>query len=238
MIYTKLFFSITIFIITFAIGLLPFIRNSSFSFFKKSEALVSGIFLGTAFFHLLPDASNILTLSHSQHAVILPIILTILSFLFFFAMSNIAGMIKQPLLRPWLIFFVLSFHSIIAGLALGLIHSAHILWLLFIPIIVHKAFDSFALLVVLKKYQLNNKLIIGTIFIFALLTPLAILLGSMTFHSLTNLTANMMTGYFTAILAGSFIYIGFTEGVLYKISIDMGLLLLGVIMMAILSTWT
>jgi len=246
MITIKLIFSLIIFVIALLAGLIPLWRNASHLFFKKSEALVSGIFLGTAFFHLLPDANVLLHTGLSQHAFSLPYLLAAMSFLIFWGIGNLNKLkIGSDNLLPWLIFIILSFHSIIAGLTLGLIHVSSMLWILFIAVIAHKAFDSFALLIILNRYHFNHRHIAWIITLFSLMTPFGIYLGSVTFKLLNTTMGDLVTGYFNAIAAGSFIYVGFTEGLLYQwimkkvtvTRIEIFLMLMGFSIMAFLSLW-
>ena len=248
MVYTKLIFSLSIFFIASLAGILPLYLNVNRLFFKKSEVFVCGIFLGAAIFHLLPNAIQLFHLSQYSHGLILGYGLMFISILLFWGLTYL-GQFKWYSLKnsilPWLIFCILSFHSIISGLALGLVHQSNTLIILFVAIIAHKAFDSFALLIVLNKYNVTFKKVFGLIALFSLMTPLGIYIGSVTFHALNTTTANFMTACFSAFAAGSFIYIAISESLLQqwlrqqaKITFsELSLILFGFGSMALLAIW-
>tara|TARA_Y100000815_G_C13327054_1_gene494553 strand:- start:285 stop:947 length:663 start_codon:yes stop_codon:yes gene_type:complete len=215
-------------------------------FFKKSEAFVCGIFLGAAFFHLLPDATHLFQLTQRPYSHTATIFIMSSSLVLFAGFTQIGKTYQlNKRLFPWFIFGILTFHSIITGLALGFVHVTNMLYILFFAIVAHKAFDSFTLLIILKKYQFTFKRIFYLLTFFSLMTPLGILLGAFAFHSLNGIAANMLTAAFSAFAAGSFIYIATAEGpiipwILHPKTLPISeliFLILGLSCMAILAFW-
>jgi len=134
---------------------------------------------------------------------------------------------------------LLSVHSIIEGLALGIEDSLADTTSILVAIVSHKIFDSFALGVSLVKNGLNTDKILKIIAVFAFTTPLGIILG---LTVLPNPTQSVVAEAVKAISSGTFIYIAIVEVILEEFEspkdrfIKFFLLVIGVIMMTAISS--
>ncbi|KAI6208445.1 hypothetical protein M3Y96_00116100 [Aphelenchoides besseyi] len=109
--------------------------------------------------------------------------------------------------------FAMSFHSILEGFALGVQEDQKGIMTLFLSLIIHKGIEAFS--VGLQISRSNSKrlyLVIATIVVYALMTPVGSMLGVM----LTNIDMNPESRDLVIILlegcaAGTFIYVTFFE---------------------------
>ncbi len=172
---------------------------------ELGEAFASGIFLGTALFHMLPEAISQFSQLHSVYP--LAEVVCAGSFLFMLFLERLSlthSPIQTKHSIPYIITLILIIHALIEGAALGIGTTLSEVILLFIAIFVHKASERFALCMSLIRSQLPFVRIIIMISIFAVMTPIGIALGNMlTLGDNSTLTA----AWFNAIAAGTFLYI-------------------------------
>lgn len=178
--------------------------------FELGEALASGIFLGVAFFHMLPAAIN--TFQHLFVDIHYPIAeaiclggFSILLFLERLSLSR--GTFQSPNIVPYMLAFILIIHSLTEGAALGISGTGSEAIMLFIAIIAHKSSDSFVLCMILMRYHFPFWRIMTIITIFSLMTPLGVGLGI--FFNLYHpvLGGQLAEAIFEAFAAGTFLYI-------------------------------
>lgn len=101
----------------------------------------------------------------------------------------------------------LSLHSFLAGLALGIAGDSTEVSLAAVAILAHKLTEGFALGTVLGG-DLPARRVRAGAWVFAAATPIGILLGALTSAPLTAATSGLSAPVFTALAAGTFIYIG------------------------------
>ncbi|KAI6174894.1 hypothetical protein M3Y97_00972100 [Aphelenchoides bicaudatus] len=109
--------------------------------------------------------------------------------------------------------FAMSFHSILEGFALGVQNSKAGILTLFLSLIIHKGIEAFS--VGLQVSRSNSKrlmLVVTTILVYALMTPVGSMLGVL----LTNSTMETQTRDLVIILlegcaSGTFIFVTFFE---------------------------
>ncbi|PRP84327.1 zinc permease family [Planoprotostelium fungivorum] len=152
------------------------------------------------------------------------------------------GIKKEHTPASWLnvhiLAVLLSAHSIIEGVALGVSSSTGETRDVLIAIAGHKLFDAFAFGVNIAKRNPATPQLIKMVCLFAFMTPLGILLGVSILHSSNNLIAEVVK----AVSAGTFIYIAISEIILEEMShakdkhLKFILLLVGVSSMILLST--
>lgn len=216
--------------------------------FELGEAFASGIFLGVAFFHMLPHSIDLFQQIDINNHYPIAEVICIVSFLFFiflerlpFVMSNF----KSQMSIPYIMTIILVIHSLTEGAVLGIENKYSEAFILFIAIITHKAADSFALCVTLMRYQLPLSRIVGFIILFSLMTPLGIGLGTIMTGLSNAQLMDQIIAVFNAFAAGSFLYIATLhhlrfhpreEGV--QVMREYGFLVLGTILMAIIARWT
>lgn len=177
---------------------------------ELGDAFASGIFLGAALFHMLPDA--IQNFSEMLPAIHYPIAEAIcaggfLLLLFLERLSHFSSAAKSSTHSlPYMLAIILVIHSLIEGAALGVNETFATASIIFIAIIAHKGSESFALAVVLNRSTLTMKAIITTVLIFSLMTPLGIALGTTLTTLLHSTNGLLITACFNAFAAGTFLY--------------------------------
>lgn len=214
------------------------------------EFFARGIFLGVALIHLLPDAVANFSAAHpeSEYPVILALCAASVFAIQFIeqAAANLLQRLnisRAHLIAYWLM-LLLSIHSLIEGLAVGFSETVAGLFILTAAIIVHKSSEAFALAISLRKSSLNRVAMVKFVVLFALMTPLGILIGSLLLNNLHGSLGETVDALFSAIAAGTFLYIGLIDtpdceqmesqaAVLPK-TLCFGL---GIVLMAIVAYW-
>ncbi|GMR52406.1 hypothetical protein PMAYCL1PPCAC_22601, partial [Pristionchus mayeri] len=107
----------------------------------------------------------------------------------------------------------MSFHSILEGFALGVQGTTSRILTLFFSLLLHKSIEAFSVgLQVAKGNTSRMKAVIGTILIYALMTPIGSMLGaalqSSSIDPMHKLGAVLL---FESLAAGTFIYVTFLE---------------------------
>ena len=189
---------------------LHFIRRYQ-HFLAVCDAFADGIFLGTAVFHVFPDALQ-------EIPILLAILITSVGFFLLFILERwiIHHEKKRQAIANdhictasgLMLVSILSVHAFIAGSALGVSDTKSNVSILLIAILAHKGFESFALMIGLHRSLKNEKKIKGILWTFTFVTPLGIILSALIQTFFQIQTANLITSLFDAFAAGSFLYIG------------------------------
>ncbi|PJD92985.1 MAG: zinc transporter [Legionella sp.] len=207
-------------IITYAIILLagwyPFkkrIKEDKHLDFPIGDTLATGVFLGAALLHMLPEASNLF--SHLGYDYPFASIITGIVFLMFLWFEHLGKELyhHHEATHPAfaiLAWAMLSIHSVMLGAALGLAHYNSMIIMLFLAIITHKWAESFAIAVQLNKSTLSTNKSMVFFFIFSLMTPLGIYLGWYFGHGIE--TQSVFDPILLAASAGTFLYLGTLHG--------------------------
>ena len=185
---------------------------------KLAESFTCGVFLSAALFHMLPDAAlgfHALQPIISIKPYFIAIILSLLGFLLFASIERWAIIHHQRrhTTEPhttcsYLLTFMLSSHSIIAGAALGSNLNFESAFIIFIAIILHKGLASFALATSLLRH-ISHKVQRNTLFLlFALMTPAGIIIASTINEILQTHAGQFIASTLNAFTAGSFLYLG------------------------------
>lgn len=214
------------------------------------NAFAGGVFLGAGLMHLLPDAMSNFSSLKLETDFPFAACISGIGFIFILALERViaqkesAEIINSSKNKfPLILLIVLSIHSIIAGMSLGLETTIISGTVIFIAIIAHKGSASFALGVNLVNDNINKKLIIKTIFFFSIMTPIGIVIGTV----LDNIESSTVSVWFEAIFdslaSGTFLYIAvleiindvFENGKLrYQ---KFGFLLIGFLLMALIAIY-
>jgi len=213
---SKLSAALIILLISLIAGLWPLrakTTDRNKTFFAFGEAFASGVFLGAALLHMLPDAENGMRAAIGH--VHFPIVntLCLLSFTLLLFIEKVAvqisddKLIEKNSIVPYILAIVLSIHSIIAGAALGINSTLGGAIVIFIAIIAHKGSESFALSMTVKRSRLSHAHMRTLISIFSIMTPIGIIAGA-GFTEIMELQNGQLTeAGFNAIAAGTFLYI-------------------------------
>lgn len=207
----KIIAAIAIFSAAFFAGLLPAQfddKNTKRRFL--TEAVASGIFIGAAIFHILPDAERGFTQLNVNYlmAIFLCIIGFIMLVLIEQSSIKLNNTVNRSKITGLLLAISLSIHSLIEGAALGINMTIAGAFVIFVAIIVHKSLACFALIVSLRRANFTKKRVMGILVLFSLMTPLGIFLASIIGNTLQQDTSLMAEAVLNAVTAGSFIYIG------------------------------
>jgi zinc transporter 1/2/3 len=176
---------------------------------ELGEAFASGIFLGAAFFHMLPDALRLFR-EVGAPAYPIPEVMCVFGFLFLLflerlSLANTAIRSKHSI--PYILAVILVVHAVVEGAALGMGVTLSETLMLFIAIMAHKGSESFALCVALLRHQLPFKRVLGIVIFFALMTPVGIGLGAFLNSLAVGIEGKLLAGLFNAFAAGTFLYI-------------------------------
>ncbi len=197
-------------------GMIPILvskQQASRRYLSLGNALAGGIFLGVGFVHLLPEADEAL-----RNVVDYPLapllaalgvgLLLLIDRVVLEGRNSMLGQEDEPTRPPFYAFvllIVLSVHSIIAGMALGLQPEAAAALVVMLGILFHKGSAAFALIV--TAHSAGNRKLWQTLWLFAVMTPIGIVLGTVAGQVFEGRTALVFEGSFNAIAAGTFIYV-------------------------------
>ena len=178
-----------------------------------AESFTNGVFLGTALFHLLPDAQHAIHDIWQQSHYPLIYLLAALSFLGLFALEYYSDALQRfnkiynsHYFILYLLIALFSIHSITAGIALGISSSLSNTWILLIAILAHKGCEAYALSLHISKQASSRIHQMGLLTTFAVMTPAGIALAMLARFELGTHTA-LAEACFNAISAGTFLYI-------------------------------
>jgi solute carrier family 39 (zinc transporter), member 1/2/3 len=214
--------------------------------FPRSEALASGVFLGAGLIHMLGDASDEFLHLHVHYPM--AFLLAGISFLTLLLLEHYATEIAHhnkasSFSLAILAFVMLSIHSLFAGAALGLGKTFSTTILILIAIIAHKWAASFSLAIQLNKSSQPFKTNLIYFALFVLMTPIGIILGDQISH--VSAQHNFIQPVFTALAAGTFLYIGTLHGLKRSVMIerccnlrDFSFVIIGFALMAVVALWT
>ncbi len=249
----RLIFLIIIFVVTILSGAYPFIVRRrdicgcprSFDF-SRAESLAVGVFLGSSLMHMLSDASR--SFYELNYSYPIPFFMASSVFLLLLLLEHVGREIYEQegsSSRSLAVLAVsmLSFHSLLAGSALGLSRSSSVMWLVFLAITAHKWAASFALSVQINKTSLSLKSRILLFGIFSIMAPLGIIFGS-TMQRFTS-PYPLVTPAFSSLAAGTFLYMGtlhgLEQGILVKSCCNLRnflFVIAGFLIMSFVALWT
>ncbi len=211
----KFCFALTIFLVIIAAGWYPFRKRQAKGHldFPIGETLATGVFLGAAIIHLLPESNRMFLDMGYQYPF--SYLLAGITFLIFLWFEHLGKELynHQTNNHPAfaiLAWIMLSIHSLVLATALGYSENYSIAIMLFLAIITHKWAESFAISVQLNKSSMSNKMNLLLFSSFALMTPLGIFLGV---HLESEMKTNSLVDpILVAISSGTFLYLGTLHG--------------------------
>lgn len=211
----KIVFACLIYLTVLLAGWYPFrkrIRDDQHLDLPIGETLATGVFLGAALLHMLPDAN---TLFQSMgYTYPFAFIIAGGVFLFFLWFEHLGKELyhhntNHPAFAI-LAWAMLSVHSIMLGAALGLASHNSVVIMLFLAIITHKWAESFAIAVQLNKSAMSTNTNMVFFLLFSLMTPLGIYLGWYFGQGIE--THSIFDPVLIAASAGTFLYLGTLHG--------------------------
>jgi zinc transporter 1/2/3 len=234
--------------------------NPEHRWLELGEALGGGVFLGIGLFHMLPDAEEAFRNAYGSSASSYPyaellcafgfvLLLFLEKFVLQFTRDKHADHHNhnhQPsaTVIPYLLPLVLSVHAFIEGTALGINTTLVNVLAIFIAIIAHKGSESFALATNLGRSHLAMRRAMPLFLIWAMMSPLGVLVGSAMASNLQSHTGQVTAAVFNAFAAGTFLYIATLHKTTHMCSsknsnhfLEFGLMLVGLGIMALVEIW-
>jgi len=209
LVYYKAIAALAIFIISLATALYPLkkqrLKHPESA--ELGEALASGIFLGAALFHMLPEATQIFAHLYPGFSYPLAEVICVSGFLLLLLLERLSlthTSIQSKNSIPYILTLILIIHALTEGAALGIGTTLSETLMLAVAIIAHKGSESFALSVVLLKHELPFKRIVLIVIFFSLMTPLGICLGTVINQFSLARDDALVAGIFNAFAAGTF----------------------------------
>jgi solute carrier family 39 (zinc transporter), member 1/2/3 len=243
----KIFAALLIFLLSMLSVIYPLrykTQTSHVETFELGEALASGIFLGVAFLHMLPNAIHSFQQLYPTLSYPVAETICLMGFLLllFLERISIAFAVSSIAVIPYILALILIIHSLTEGAALGIGNSFTEASIIFLAIVAHKGSASFALCVTLMRYQLSLLRILFIITLFALMTPLGIGLGTSFIYFNQTANATIIAATFNAFAAGTFLYIAALHHIRFhqreekaEALMEFSFLTLGLIIMAIVA---
>lgn len=203
-------------------GIIPILvtrHRASRRFLSLSNAFAGGIFLGAGFLHLLPEAGE--ALEEAIDYPLAPLLAAIGVCALLLIDRGLFEAVRQfPLGRevgnrrpayPLILLAVLSIHSVVAGIALGLEADIAASVLVMLAILFHKGSAAFALVVSVHASGADRKRLWNALAVFVAMTPLGIILGTGASSLFEQQGATLAEGVFNALAAGTFIYVAILD---------------------------
>ena len=243
----KLFAALIILAIAMIAGFLPFQKKRSAQpfDFPIGEAIACGVFLGAGLIHMLGDSDR--EFIAAGYTYPFAFLIAGGSFLLLLVLEHIGRELHEhhhsSTQIAVLATIMLSIHSFLEGAAVGISGEFLTALILAIAILAHKWAASFSLSLQLNKSSLSFKAGFLCFSIFAIMTPVGIALGD--WVNGTTGAYPLLTPIFSALAAGTFLYIGTLHGLQRATMIERCcnlreflFMLLGFGLMAVVAIWT
>jgi len=214
------------------------------------NAFAAGIFLGAGIIHLLGHSDEVLNSLDRWNNYPFAYLFALAGFLLIYFISNVLvkeedleSDIGKRSIAPYLLILVLSVHSIIAGMALGIESHTQASVAIFIAIISHKGTAAFSLGISFRTHGIKLKKYIPLIVFFSLMTPLGILAGNLLGGITSHSSSGLFEGIFDGLAAGTFMYIALRETLWDAFNhpghsyLKFFTLLAGIAIMALIAIW-
>lgn len=248
----KVIAAVVLVIVGIGSGLLPYwisVSERGAKLLEYGVGLAGGIFIGAGLLHLLPDGAELLGSTGVLFDYPTAFLLAGIGFLFVLLLAQVflRGRDEHDVVDqerfPVVLFLILSIHSFIAGMSMGLELTTSGVLVIFFAIVVHKGFAPLALDISLVEGNVPFGRLVRTIVAFSLMTPLGLLVGTLFAAVLENDDARILEGIFDGLAAGTFLYIASFEMLasVFQHHVDrlkkFAFVAAGFVVMALLALW-
>lgn len=244
----------TISLVALLCSLLPVFmktRGNQQRLLSYGESFSGGVFLSAGFVHLLPEGIKKIEMVYPNFDYPVGFLICAVTILLLRVFEKgLAGYFDrcEETQHTWLAYILvllLSIHSVIAGAALGITASLVDLFIIGFAILAHKGAEAFALASHLRKHQLARRHMLKVLVLFALMTPLGVIMGSLLSQLLEVYTGYVAEGIFDVIAAGTFLYIAtqyhfeFASELPHEHTwVHFSFFTTGLILLAVVAVWT
>jgi len=184
--------------------------------FSLGSVFGGGVFLGAGLIHMLPDAVEQFSDLHPDLDYPVAYTLAALGLIAILAIDRAGHAMRRRYsaggaahTSSLILLIVLSFHSILAGAAIGAEDSTANSILLLLAILAHTGTAAFALAT--RMVQESERSVWPPLALFAVMTPLGILFGACLQGALEESGARLAEGIFDALAAATFVYVATLE---------------------------
>ena len=211
---------ICIVLVAFTGGYLPLFRPQKArqaKGFPFGQAFAAGVFLALAFTIMLPSAFQLFRRAFPNVDYPLASIIAIAAFLFLLFLEHLTAHVKEfegsseeglsPSSFPIIMTIMIAIPSFFLGTALGVSESAAAA-MIFIAIMAHKGSAGFALALKMARSTLTRPQTFMIFSMFALSTPIGIIVGEDVRQYLSGHTMLVVKGAILSLAAGTFLYMG------------------------------
>lgn len=194
-------------------------------FLGWGNAFAAGVFLGAGWIHLLPEASELWRGLGFEYPM--ATLLAVCGFVTMLLVEHVLvpesahEVVHAPsserfahlrdngrsAVTAYAVLTVLSVHSFLAGLALGAQPALTGAFVIFLAIVAHKSTGGFALGVSLVRHRMPVRRAWALLALFALATPVGILVGAVLGELLEGSARTSFEAVFLALAAGTFVYV-------------------------------
>lgn len=223
--------------------------------FALGSLFGAGVFLGAGLIHVLPDSVDLFARLYPGLDYPVPFAIAALGLIAVLAVDRFGHRLQARsaardgdagAASALILLFVLSFHSILAGAALGAEDSTANSVVLLLAVVAHKGSAAFALtsgLLRVPSPEGGARPVWGLLMLFALMTPIGILLGTGLQELLDGDAARISEAVFDAFAAATFVYVATLEiiGPEFRANdrsgVKLGALTTGLAVMALVALW-
>ncbi len=200
-----LVFSLAIIGIAFVGGVLPLLKDWSSVQLHLFTGFSAGVFIGAAFFHMIPDSVDLVESGTALGLVLLGFVVVLLAERVVFY-EHREECEHEHLLTGVTAFIGLSVHSAIAGLSLGVavVVDQTLGMIVFLAIIAHEGVELFSLSTVFRLAAIQRRKILIYVGLLASIKPIFAWIAVITI----DLLSGIGLGIPLALAAGTFLYVG------------------------------
>lgn len=176
---------------------------------RLGAALAGGVFLGAGLIHMLGDASEIFDELLPELDFPLAYLIAAVGFVAILGIERVAFRAQSAAEGPYayILTLVLGFHSLLAGIALGVEDTIAVGLAIAIAIVAHKGAAAFALGVSFVKSAMPRSRAWALLVTFSCITPAGIFIGRLVNSTLPHEEAETVEAIFDGLAAGTFLYI-------------------------------